>query len=145
MAGLLGSISHVLVRWVHLVAMAVLVGGAMVVWAQLRGFDDGGLAGAATYEWLFWGAAGLAVLAGVGNLGAMAPAVPDPASAWGTTFTVKLVGVGGLLLGSLVRSISIIRWRSMDDPSSGRPERVYAATTVYLIGLVALGEMLAHG
>lgn len=75
----------------------------------------------------------------------MAPFVPGPDSEWGATFTIKLVAVGGLLLGSLVRTLVVLRWRTPDEPSGDRLERIYAATTAYLLGLVALAVVLAHG
>jgi hypothetical protein len=147
------ALLHVLVRLVHVAGMAVLLGGAVLAWAQLRTGTDDPLATAAAYEWLFWGAVGLVVLTGVGNLGAMAPAVPGPGTDWGLTFAVKLAGVVGLLAGSLVRTLAVARWRALVDGSRERPrsasrERlpaVYAATAGYLLALVALAEVLAHG
>jgi hypothetical protein len=159
MAELLGVPTHAVVRWLHLVAMAVLVGGAAMVWGSLRvgvgemegdgeGKKDGdrsGLAVAATYEWLFWGALGVIVLTGVGNLGALAPFVPGPSTGWGTVFAVKLAAVGGLLVGSLVRTLGVLRWRTPGPTDGDRLRRTYVATTLYLVALVGLAEVLAHG
>jgi hypothetical protein len=144
---------HVLVRLVHVAGMAVLLGGAVLAWAQLRTGTDDPLATAAAYEWLFWGVIGLVVLTGVGNLGAMAPAVPGPGTDWGLTFAIKLAAVVGLLAGSLARTLAVARRRALADSSNERPcvaslgrlPAVYAATVGYLLALVALAEVLARG
>lgn len=143
------ALLHVLVRWVHVAGMAVLVGGAALAWATTRSGDDA-TPTAVVYEWLFWGAVGLVVLTGVGNLGAMAPAVPGPETRWGTTLAVKLAAVLGLLAGSLVRTLAVVRWRALDAPAGDtqtgdRLPAVYAGTVGYLLVLVALAEVLAHG
>lgn len=142
---LLAVASHLFVRWIHVASMAVLLGGAAVIWGHLRLADDGAVAAAESYEWLFWAATGLVVLTGVGNLGAMAPAVPGPATDWGVTFALKLAAVGGLLAGSLVRTMAVARWRAGGGPTADRLRGAYVATTVYLLVLVALAEVLAHG
>jgi len=150
---------HLLVRLVHVAGMAVLLGGAALVWGQCRLAPDGPddeplatdrardepLATAAAYEWLFWGAVGLVVLTGVGNLGAMAPAVRGPGTGWGLTFAVKLAAVGGLLAGSLARTLAVARWRATAIRPGTRLGTAYAATAGYLVVLVALAEVLAHG
>ena len=152
-------LTHVAVRWLHVLGMAVVFGGAALVWLVLRDGDDhrlppapgsAGLRVAAAYEWLFWAATGLLVLTGVGNLGTMAPAVPGLATPWGSTFAVKLAGVLALLLGSLVRSVGVVgllatRSTATGSAVAGRLRRAYAATAVYLLALVALAEVLAHG
>lgn len=154
--------THLAVRWVHVLGMAALFGGAALVWLVIRrdvadDATDGGVRAttaclqvAVAYEWLFWAGAGLLVLTGVGNLGAMAPAIPAPASSWGTTFSVKLLGVVGLLLGSLVRTLGVVgllaRAPSRLAPTEvGRLRTGYAATALYLLLVVLLAEVLAHG
>lgn len=141
--------THLAVRWLHVLAMATLVGGALLCWGLLRQRVTDPLPVLRTYEWLFWGAAGLAVLTGVGNLGVIAPAIPRPASAWGLAFSVKLVGVLGLLIGSGVRTLGVLR--RLDAPVD-LPSRVldrlrmgYAATALWLLGILVLAEVLAHG
>lgn len=138
---------HLLVRLVHVAGMAVLLGGAALVWGRARVASDDDAAGvlalASAYEWLFWAAVGLVVLTGVGNLGALAPGVPGPDTGWGLTFAVKLAAVVGLLVGSLVRTLAVLRWR---DGAPGRSvAAAYAATAGYLVVLLALAEVLAHG
>lgn len=135
---------HVLVRLVHVGGMAVLLGGAVLAWAQSRSGADA-LTTATVYEWLFWGALGLVVLTGVGNLGAMGSAIPGPASDWGAVLAVKLAAVVGLLAGSLVRTLAVARWRAADGPPGDRLGATYGATAGYLLVLVALAEVLAHG
>lgn len=160
------SIAHLSIRLVHVVGMALLVGGAVFAWGYFRWttthrVGDGDITVAVGYEWLFWGAIGVVVMTGVGNLGAMAPWIPGPESSWGTALTTKLTGVGGLLLGSVVRTFGVAARRDRTDvghpnrrddqnhrlePRQGRwLRRAYAATALYLVGLVALAEVLAHG
>ena len=155
MALLQPLLSHLLVRWVHVLGMAALFGGAVLVWGVLR-LDEAsedppaGLRVAATYEWLFWAGLGLLVLTGVGNLGSMAPAIPGPETRWGAAFATKLLGVFGLLIGSLIRTLGVVGVRSRR--ASRLSPRVflrlragYAATAVLLLSIVALAEVLAHG
>lgn len=136
------------IRGVHLLAMALLFGGSVLTWAVFRTGGDARLRAAETYEWLFWAGAGLLVVTGVGNLGALAPAVPDLDTAWGLTFGLKLVAVVGLLVGSSVRTLAVVRWTDA-APVPSAVERwfrlAYAATAGYLLVVVSLAEVLAHG
>jgi len=141
--------THLAVRWLHVLAMATLVGGALLCWGLLRRRAADPLPVLRTYEWLFWGAAGLAVLTGVGNLGAIAPAIPRPATSWGLAFSVKLVGVIGLLVGSTVRTMGVL---DLPPDSNALPQTVldrlrigYAATALWLLGILVLAEVIAHG
>lgn len=135
------ALHHLLVRSVHVLGMALLVGGSVAAWAALRWTDADPRRVAAGHEWLFWTALGAMVATGVGNLGTLAPAVPGPASAWGATLTVKLLAVLGLLVGSAARVLAVEGGRG----GRGGLRRAYAATVWYLVGLLALAEVLAHG
>jgi hypothetical protein len=140
--------SALLVRWLHVLAVAVALGGAVVAWATLRA--DGRTSVAAAYEWLLWGALGVAAMTGVGNLGALAPAVPGPDTRWGVTLAAKLVGVIGFLALSVARTGAVVRARAGGDDAGPASSpvvlgRLYAATAGYLVALVALAEVLAHG
>lgn len=150
------------VRWLHVVAAASILGGAGLVWWMVRDAtrtDDPSRAAAAlslsrAYEWGFWAAVGMIVATGVGNLGALAPAVPGPDTDWGTTLSLKLVLVLVLLIGSVVRTI-------LAAGLSGRPvetkrldadsrrlvvlRSVYAGTTIWLLAIIGFAEVLAHG
>ena len=150
---------HLAVRWVHVLGMATLFGGAVLAWMALHSDGTPAARGetrapplriAAAYEWLFWAGTGLLVLTGVGNLGAMAPVIPAPGSGWGRTFSVKLLVVIGLLIGSMVRTLGVV------GLVAGAPSRLttaafdrlrfaYVATAVYLLLVVLLAEVLAHG
>lgn len=150
--------STVVVRTVHVLAVALLVGGGATTWWLVRqrslGVGPGGsplaLRVARTYEWLFWGAVGLVVLTGVGNLGAMAPGVPDPSTAWGRTLAVKVAAVVVLLVGSVPRTAAVVRLSDRERRGRGsslakRLSVAYGSTTLYLVGLLGLGVVLAHG
>lgn len=139
-------------RFVHVLGMALLLGGSAVLWGTLG--DHGRLAWgfeiARRFEWLFWGIVSVLVVTGFGNVGALGQGLPGPDTAWGTTFAVKLLGIVGLLAGSLVRTLLIERCADLSEPAArctalARVRHGYAATTWYLVGLLALAEILAHG
>lgn len=145
---------HLLVRLVHVLAVAVLLGGAVLAWATLARADDRrgsareALSVAASYEWLFWGAVGVVVATGVGNLGAFAPGVPGPGTNWGGTFAVKLLVVVGLLAFSAGRTVLVRLVASRADAArtaTGPLGSAYAITAVVLAVALALAEVLAHG
>lgn len=144
------ALSTVVVRWLHVAGVAVLFGGATLTWVVYWYRPDAAPGVGRAYEWLFWGAAGVVVAAGVGNLGALAPAVPG--GGWGATLALKLPLVAALLVLSLARTLLLVDGRGTNagansDVSSPHVAltRAYAATTLLLALLVALGEVLAHG
>lgn len=135
---------HLLVRTVHLLGMVVLLGGSAFAWNALRADPDS--APLIQYEWLFWGTMGVMLVTGVGNLGALG--APGPATRWGTVLTVKLALVLALVVGSAVRTLVVERLRARDGvtPAACGPlRRLYAATALALLAVVALAEVLAHG
>lgn len=101
------------VRWLHVAAAATLLGGALLVWAltwrTAPGSAETLLLTAGTYEWGFWGAVGLVVMTGVGNLGAFGGALPGPETTWGARLAWKLLAGVMLLLLSLVRTLLVAR------------------------------------
>lgn len=142
------------VRIVHLLGMGMLFGGAALTWGHVersRRLDREG----SPLEWigwryerLFWPAAGIVVLTGVGNVGAMAPAVPGPGTDWGSTFAVKIAAVIVFLVGSMLRTALV--WAIHRDPKTAIGDAAvirvaYAATTVWLGGVVVLAVVVAHG
>lgn len=146
---------HLLVRGIHVLGMSLLVGGAVFTWKILRWssesyserIDQKILDVAVGYEWVFWGAMGVMVMTGVGNLGALAPAIPRPDTVWGLTLLSKLLAVLGLVIGSLPRTILVARYRhnAVDDDWSRSLRYSYSVTALYLCGVLALAEVLAHG
>ena len=85
---------HVAIRWLHVAAMATAFGGAITVLALSTrpGVDSATavVSVAIRYEWLFWAAAGVLAMTGIGNLAAFGAALLGPATDWGTTLLVKL-------------------------------------------------------
>lgn len=138
---------HVAVRTLHVVGMAVLIGGAGALWYAARRGDSTVSTFAAHYEWASWGALGVMVITGVGNLGALG--APGPETRWGSILIVKLAIVAAFVLGSLVRTVAVIRVDAGDERRGGASapfyRRAYGATTAVLFGLVVLAEVLAHG
>lgn len=132
------------IRWVHVVAMAAALGGAfLVTWLTWRASADRALDVAVRYEQLFWAAAGLLVMTGVGNLGAFGAGLPEPATEWGRTFTTKLWLIAALVALSLPRSLTVLRAAAASAPGESL-RTVYAATTAALAVIVALAISLAH-
>jgi uncharacterized membrane protein len=133
---------HLLVRTVHVLGMVLLLGGSAFAWNALRVDPDSSFP--ALYEWLFWGAMGAMLVTGVGNLGVLG--APGPATRWGRLLTVKLALVLAVLLGSLLRTLVVERLREGDTTAaSGSLRRLYGATTLALLAVVVLAEVLAHG
>src|ERR1700737_3100041 len=142
------------VRWAHVVGMAAILGGALLVWwltARPSRTDVGGdarLETAQRYEWIFWAAIGVQAMTGVGNLGAFGQSLPASTTAWGLRLTVKLVVVLALALLSLPRTrVAAALWNH-PAAGSGRSQVVpslYAATVMVVLVVVALAVWLAHG
>lgn len=135
---------HLLVRTVHVLGMVALLGGSAFAWNALRADPDS--VPLIQYEWLFWGTMGVMLVTGVGNLGALG--APGPATRWGTVLTVKLALVLALVVGSAVRTLVVERLHARDGvtPAACGPlRRLYAATALALLAVVALAEVLAHG
>ncbi|POG54889.1 hypothetical protein [Haloferax marisrubri] len=147
----MSAATSLLVRFVHVVGMSLVFGGAAFAWALFSDARSEGTAGsdptplAATYEWVFWATMGAMVVTGVGNLGALGP--PGPSGRWGTLLTAKLLVVTAFVLGSFVRTLVVLRLRRDHPAGAGRSllAKSYGATAAALLVLVALAEVLAHG
>lgn len=139
---------QVAVRTLHVLGVAVLLGGAGALWYAARR-DDGAVDSlAGGYERAFWGVLGVMVVTGVGNLGALG--APGPHTRWGAVLSAKLGVVAAFVLGSVVRTSAVAL---LDDGNEDDGERVrgafyrraYGLTTAALVALVAAAEVLAHG
>ncbi|WP_204959885.1 hypothetical protein [Salinigranum salinum] len=147
------TLTSLAVRWLHVLAATVAVGGSVLTWVLLR--IDLGSPGppdappavvtvARTYEWLFWAAVGTLVMTGVGNLGAFAPTLPG--GRWRTTLDVKLGLFVVVLVASVVRLRLLARLPPSPDPATKWTlRRAYGATAVGLVALLTLAAVLAHG
>ena len=147
-----------LVRWAHVTAAAVLLGGALLALAACRGrragpADRGGslpMETGARFEWISWGAIGLAVMTGVGNLGAFGVHLQPATSRWGGFLLVKLTLLLFLLPLSLVRTLVVAKLRAAPEtsrPSSTRSllAALYAITLALILSITLLAAFLAHG
>ena len=136
---------HLLVRFVHVVGMAVLLVAPALAWHALR-TDRHPYPLSRQHERLFWGAVGVMLATGVGNVGALG--APGPTTRWGTLLTVKLSLVLLLLVLSFVRTLAVVRLRDrrpVTDEGAALLRRSYAATAGVVLAIVALAEVLAHG
>ena len=124
--------------------MAVAFGGAfLVAWLAWRTKDDV-IDTAVRYEQVFWAAAGVLVMTGIGNLGAFGVSLLEPSTSWGTTFITKLWLVAVLIIISLPRSLAVVLLSSQagTGPVDLRP--VYTVTTSIFAAIVALAIVLAN-
>jgi putative copper export protein len=142
---------HVAIRWLHVLAMATAFGGAITVLAlSTRPRPESAaavVAVAVRYEWLFWAAAGILVMTGIGNLAAFGAALLGPATDWGETLMLKLGLVLILVVLSLPRTLAVARM-SASGPSAGvviGMRNLYGATTATFGVILALAVWLAHG
>lgn len=134
------------VRWLHVAAMATAFGGALLVtWLAWRAPADRVVDIAVRYEQLFWAAAGVLVMTGVGNLGAFGAGLPEPGTGWGRTFSAKLVLVALLVVISLPRSLAVLRLAAHPSTGGATLRNLYAVSAAMLAAIVALAEGLAHG
>lgn len=130
------------VRSLHVAAMAVALGGAVLV-ALLPA--DGSLGRvAARYELAFWTAAGVLVMTGVGNLAAFGQGLPPPSSDWGTALVAKLGAVALLMLVSLPRALAVAGLEAPAHAAAARIRAMYAGTAALLAAVTALAVWLAH-
>jgi uncharacterized membrane protein len=149
------EVLHLVVRWAHLVAAGLLIGGASLVWwlaVRPPATDDSPGAAvsievAERYEWLSWGALAVLVMTGVASLGGLGGGIPSPGTGWGAAFGAKLLLVVALLAGSALRTMVLVRWRTDRDALPGRAtfRNLYAGTAIGGAAVFALGAALAHG
>ena len=144
---------HVAIRWVHVAAMATAFGGAITV-LSLSIRPSGGTAAAALgvalrYEWLFWGAAGVLTMTGIGNLAAFGGALLGPATNWGTTLLLKLGTVLALVILSLPRTLAVARMNAQTGATAAGSvvtlRNLYGATAGAFAVILAFAIWLAHG
>jgi len=144
---------HVAIRWLHVAAMATAFGGAVSVLALSTrpGVTSSSaiVAVAVRYEWLFWGAAGVLAMTGIGNLAAFGAALLGPATSWGATLLLKLGSVLALVVLSLPRSLAVARIDASigvnAQASVAVLRNLYGATTGAFGVILALAVWLAHG
>jgi hypothetical protein len=143
---------HVAIRWVHVAAMATAFGGAVTVLAlAVRPGSDATRAVvtvAIRYEWLFWAAAGVLAMTGIGNLAAFGAGLSGPSSPWGTTLMLKLGSVLALVVLSLPRTLAVAGMSGSTATAAGVIpilRNLYGATTGAFAIILALAIWLAHG
>jgi len=146
------NVLHVAIRWLHVAAMATAFGGAITVLAlSARPAPDSAnavLSVAIRYEWMFWAAAGVLAMTGIGNLAAFGAALLGPATNWGATLVLKLGSVLTLVVLSLPRTLAVVRMSSPGGnalASVTTVRNLYGATTAALATILAFAIWLAHG
>ena len=147
----LASVSF-LVRCVHVVAVAVALGGSTMVAVAATHPEvprDGGVFGLlVSYERLFWIALGVIAMTGVGNLGAFGAGLPGADTLWGRRLTLKLSLVVGLVVLSLVRTAFVARIRNAGTLPSETGWRIvrgfYELTAATMGAILVVALTLAH-
>jgi putative copper export protein len=145
------NVVHVAIRWLHVAAMATALGGAVTVLAlATRPQADSAsavLAVAVRYEWLFWAAAGVLAMTGIGNLAAFWTALLGPSTDWGMTLILKLGSVLALVVLSLPRTLAVARMNAGPVAPSAVifVRNLYGATTGAFAAILAMAIWLAHG
>jgi putative copper export protein len=97
------------------------------------------------YEWLFWAAAGVLVMTGVGNLGAFGSGLPEPDTRWGTTLVVKLSSVFVLIVLSVPRTLAVGALVRERPATARRLGFFYGVTAAALALILGIAILLAHG
>ncbi|TMC69319.1 MAG: hypothetical protein E6J13_11760 [Chloroflexi bacterium] len=143
---------HLAIRWLHVAAMATAFGGALTVLAlAARPAADSAttvVGVAMRYEWMFWAAAGVLALTGIGNLAAFGAGLAAPATPWGTTLLLKLGSVLALVVVSVPRTLAVARL-SVSTEAATSPlatlRDLYGVTAGAFAVILALAIWLAHG
>jgi copper resistance protein D len=144
---------HVAIRWLHLAAMATAFGGAITILALSTrpGVDsvNAVVSVALRYEWMFWVAAGVLAMTGIGNLAAFGAALLGPATDWGATLLLKLGSVLALIVLSLPRTLAVSRISATTGATASGSittlRNLYGATAAAFAVILALAIWLAHG
>jgi len=145
---------HLAIRWLHVAAMATAFGGAITVFAlsaraRNAALDAALVEVALRYEFMFWLAAGVLAMTGIGNLAAFGSGLPVSRTDWGTTFVLKLGFVIVLIALSLPRTLAIARLRQRSRPLTaalqGRFRAMYGGTGAAFAVALGLAIWLAHG
>jgi copper resistance protein D len=144
---------HVAIRWLHVAAMATAFGGAITILALSTrpGVDsvNAVVSVALRYEWMFWVAAGVLAMTGIGNLAAFGAALLGPATDWGATLLLKLGSVLALIVLSLPRTLAVSRISATTGATASGSittlRNLYGATAAAFAVILALAIWLAHG
>jgi putative copper export protein len=146
---------HLAIRWLHVAAMATAFGGALTVFVLSARTRNGALDSALVeialrYEFMFWLAAGVLAMTGIGNLAAFGTGLPLSRTDWGMTFMLKLGFVLGLIVLSLPRTLAIAGLRRsasgpLSDALRSRLRAMYGGTGAAFAVALGLAVWLAHG
>ena len=147
------NVLHVAIRWLHVAAMATAFGGAVTVLALAAhpnaDAPDSMVDVAIRYEWIFWAAAGVLAMTGIGNLASFGADLSQPSSPWGATLMLKLGSVLALVVLSLPRTLAVARMSgstgALATGFSTKLRNLYGATTAAFATILALAVWLAHG
>lgn len=135
---------YVLVRSLHVLGAAVLLGGSATIWLAFRVADGVDTALLWWYEAVFWLLFGGVVFTGTGNLaGFGAPAAGT--DRW-LALTAKLTVLLAVAVGSLVRTFGVAGLAdSARSTTNPRLRLLYGLTALSFAAVFALAGVLARG
>jgi uncharacterized membrane protein len=139
---------HLVIRWLHVGAGMVLVGGAALLAFRFAAAEpslEGTWTIARRYEWLCWAALAVLVASGIGNLGGFGAAMPDARSSWGQAFLVKLTLVMVLATLSVVRTAAVVQLAGSAATFPGALRGLYAVTALLGVAIAGAAQLMAHG
>ncbi len=142
-----------IIRCIHVLSMAFMLGGAILCWGLSRPGAPAPeqyprllLLATQKYEFFFWTAIGIQLITGIGNIGAIGTGLLGPTSAWGLKLTIKLFAFLLLMLLSVPRSTFNARLnQALPVVRPGLFRALYAGTALYVAGIIILAVALAHG
>jgi hypothetical protein len=144
-----------IVRTAHVGAASFLLGGSLLLFlvaalpssSSLHVEPRALIRVMSAYELCFWSAVGAVVATGVGNIGALAEALPDTSTAWGQTFSWKLAVAFAVLAVSALRTAGLALMEARGDATSAEVAslgHVYGGSAALLAAMLALAVSLAH-
>jgi putative copper export protein len=147
-----------LVRWLHVMSVAFVFGGALLIFLFLHCTSNNRDVSSRrmlfdlmrAFEWGSWASLGVVVATGVGNLGHFGESLPDSRSQWGRELTVKLGLVLVFLLFSAFRTLAVTTAANQPDDValSRRTQRnlggLYGITAAFVVSIAGVAIALAH-
>src|SRR3979411_1857868 len=133
--------------------MATAFGGAIpgLALATRPGPDSANavLTVAIRYEWIFWAAAGVLAMTGIGNLASFGADLSQPSSPRGATLMLTRGSVLAMRVLSLPRTLAVARMSgstgALATGFSTKLRNLYGATAAAFATILALAVWLAHG
>ena len=138
------TVSPLVIRLLHVLSVGGLLGGTAVIWLAFRVDDGISVPLLSWFEGIFWGAIGMIVFTGLGNLAAFG--VPDPDTTRGVVLTLKLGCLLLIVVGSVVRTFAVVQLSrgGVSNVTTPRLRWLYALTGWSVVALVLIAGVLTR-